>query len=219
MKDVWPPFFDRLIKYMPNYKTYVFLDKDTDLIPKDFIKVFYDDKKTYTERLSSCISKVTEEVILFTHEDMILYSNPRHDLIERYEKFIIEDKAKGIKLMASSPNDSFEVSNLDETLVTSAFSKFSVQPTIIKRDTFSAIFENKSFNIWEFEDKINAVDLHFMSKVGYERKRGIYHYDSTVYPYICTAINKGKWNITEYQDELNIIFEEYNINPFDRGIW
>ena len=121
-------------------------------------------------------------------------------------------------MIATSPNDTFYTSDIDDTLVTSQFSKFSIQPTIIKKETFANIFENKQFNIWEFEDKINHVDLHFMSKVGYERKRGLYHYDSTVYPYIATAINKGKWNVSEYQEELNPIFEEYNINPFDRGI-
>lgn len=218
MQDIWPPFFDRLHKFMHEYKIYVFVNKDSDLIPSTFVKVFYDDTLTYTERLSSCISKVEEDVILFTHEDMILYSEPRYDLLERYEKIVTENKANGIKLIATSPNDTFYTSDIDDTLVTSQFSKFSIQPTIIKKETFANIFENKQFNIWEFEDKINHVDLHFMSKVGYERKRGLYHYDSTVYPYIATAINKGKWNVSEYQEELNPIFEEYNINPFDRGI-
>jgi hypothetical protein len=39
-----------------------------------------------------------------------------------------------------------------------------------------------------------------------------------VFPYIATAINKGKWNMSEYRGELDILFEEYGINPFYRGI-
>jgi hypothetical protein len=54
--------------------------------------------------------------------------------------------------------------------------------------------------------------------LGGEPRRGIYHYDSFVFPYVATAINKGKWNMTEYSNELNSIFETYGINPFDRGI-
>jgi hypothetical protein len=46
----------------------------------------------------------------------------------------------------------------------------------------------------------------------------LYHYDSFVYPYVATAINKGKWNLNEYTEELNPIFEEYGINPFERGM-
>ena len=51
-----------------------------------------------------------------------------------------------------------------------------------------------------------------------KKKRGLYHYDSLVFPYIATAINKGKWNYNEYQKELDELFTEYEINPFERGI-
>jgi hypothetical protein len=54
--------------------------------------------------------------------------------------------------------------------------------------------------------------------LGNERRRGIYHNDSSVFPYIATAINKGKWNYSEYEKELNTLFNIYNINPFERGI-
>ena len=74
-------------------------------------------------------------------------------------------------------------------------------------------------NIWEFEESIVSSGRDFMVKVGNEKKRGIYHYDSPVFPYIATAINKGKWNMTEYYKELDLLFKEYNINPFNRGIW
>jgi hypothetical protein len=57
-----------------------------------------------------------------------------------------------------------------------------------------------------------------MVRVGDEKKRGMYHYDSSVFPYIATAINKGKWNYSEYQTELDSLFAEYQINPFERGI-
>jgi hypothetical protein len=56
-----------------------------------------------------------------------------------------------------------------------------------------------------------------MVKLGNEIKRGVYHCDSIVFPYIATAINKGKWNTSEYKKELDILFKEYNINPNMRG--
>lgn len=218
MEDIWPVFFDTIKEYMSDYKTYVFVNKHSDSIPSNFIQVHYDDSLKYTERLHGCIQIVKEDVILFTHEDMILYSTPNYDLLKRYEGYVENGKANGIKLISSTPNNFFEKSKLDETLVTSGFSKFSIQPTILRKETFSSLFENKSYSIWEFEDQVDEAELHFMSRIGGEKKRGIYHYDSSVYPYIATAINKGKWNISEYQDELNPIFEKYNINPFDRGI-
>jgi hypothetical protein len=219
MKDVWPVFFGRLKKYMSNYKTYVFVNDDSDLIPAEYTRVLYDDKLKYTQRIFNCIDKVQEDVILFLHEDMILYDTPNIGYLKKYEEYILNNIVNGIKLIATSPNNNFIKSSLDETLVTSEFSKFSIQPTILKKELFKTFFENKEFSIWEFEDKTNFFELQFMVKIGPEKKRGLYHYDSLVFPYTATAINKGRWNMTEYQKELNDIFEEYDINPFDRGIW
>ena len=73
-------------------------------------------------------------------------------------------------------------------------------------------------NIWKFEEAIESNDNHYMVRLGNEKQRGKYHCDSIVFPYIATAINKGKWNMSEYREELDKLFGEYNINPFERGI-
>jgi hypothetical protein len=75
-----------------------------------------------------------------------------------------------------------------------------------------------ALNIWDFENAIVGSGMDFMARMGDEKRRGAYHYDSFVYPYVATAINKGKWNLNEYTEELNPIFAEYNINPFERGM-
>ena len=49
------------------------------------------------------------------------------------------------------------------------------------------------------------------------KKRGLFHYDSLVWPYIATAINKGKWNTSEYSQELDALSKEYNVNLSERG--
>ena len=52
-----------------------------------------------------------------------------------------------------------------------------------------------------------------------EMKRGLYHYDSTIVPHICTAIVGGKWNISEYKNELYSLFNRYQIDPNVRGLY
>lgn len=52
-----------------------------------------------------------------------------------------------------------------------------------------------------------------------EPKRGLYHWDSFCFPYIATAIVKGKWNFLEYSKELSILLEKYNINKNIRGVF
>ena len=81
---------------------------------------------------------------------------------------------------------------------------------------------HQKLNIWEFEAQVQSFcreqDYNcFYSFAGTERKRGLFHWDSDIYPAICTAIFKGKWTMTEYHRELNQMFETYNINPRERG--
>ena len=51
-------------------------------------------------------------------------------------------------------------------------------------------------------------------KTFFDKKRGKYHYDSSVFPYICTAVIKGKWNYNEYKKELFEIFYKKKFNFF-----
>jgi hypothetical protein len=51
-----------------------------------------------------------------------------------------------------------------------------------------------------------------------EFKRGGNHYNSSIYPYIATALVKGKWNTLEYGEELSSMFNDYHINPIIRGV-
>jgi len=50
-----------------------------------------------------------------------------------------------------------------------------------------------------------------------EPKRGKYHHDTSVFPYIATALVKGRWNVSEYREELEPLLVEYNIDEHHRG--
>ena len=58
----------------------------------------------------------------------------------------------------------------------------------------------------------------FFASTDKDKKRGLFHYDSSIFPYIATAIVKGKWNYSEYKNELDILFDNYKINKHERGI-
>jgi hypothetical protein len=220
MEDVWKIFFGQYKKYMSEYKTYICVNQYHNSIPSEYIQVYYDDSKTYTEKLVTSLDQINENIILFTHEDMILYSNPNHDLIEKYTNYIFENMADSVKLLYAEDGSPEIKSLFDKTLIINNLSKLSIQPTIILKSIMRNIAHDcGKLSIWKFEESIISSGKNFSSRVGGEKKRGIYHYDSIVFPYIATAINKGKWNMTEYYKELDLLFKEYNINPFNRGIW
>ena len=83
---------------------------------------------------------------------------------------------------------------------------FAVQPTIWKTKDMIKFLENAvNMSIWDLE--INSSEIAKKSKISgllhfeNENRRGG-HYDSHVWPYVATAIVKGKWNFSEYNQEL-----------------
>jgi hypothetical protein len=216
MKDIWPMFFGQLKKYIGDTKVYVAVNEDDTQI-SDYIRIIYDDKKQYTERWKEILDKIEEETFMFMHEDMILFDKINYELLEKCITYVNSDSVESIKLILAG--DTFIESPIDKTLVTNEYSKFSVQPTITRKTIFKEKVNTISpLNIWQFEEAVTTTGKDFMVRIGGEKKRGLYHYDSLIFPYIATAINKGKWNLIEYQEELNPMFEQYNINPFERGM-
>lgn len=216
MKDIWPMFFGQLKKYVGDTKIYVAVNKDDTQI-SEYIRIIYDDSKVYTERWKDILDKIEEETFIFMHEDMILFDKLNFQILEKYIGYVNDEMLDSVKLILAG--DRFEQWPIDNTLVSNQYSKFSIQPTITRKDIFKQKVNGVSpLNIWQFEEAITTTGRDFMVKIGGEKKRGIYHYDSLVFPYVATAINKGKWNLNEYTDVLNPMFEEYNINPFERGM-
>jgi hypothetical protein len=209
-------FFGQLKKYIGDTKVYVAVNED-DTQLSDYIRITYDDTKEYTERWKDILDKVEEETFMFMHEDMILFDKIDFQMLEKYISYVNDEMIDSVKLILAG--DGFEQWPIDITLVTNQYSKFSIQPTITRKGVFKEKVNTISpLNIWEFEEAITTTGKDFMVRIGGERKRGLYHYDSLIFPYIATAINKGKWNLIEYQEELNPMFEQYNINPFERGM-
>lgn len=216
MSDVWSSFFGRLKKYMPESRITLLVNKDHEKIPHGVKKIFYDDNFLYTERIKNCIPLIDEEVVLFIHEDMILYDIPLFDDLEKYTFYVKNGVFDSVKLIHAG--DDAQTSGIDENLYYGQFSKFSIQPTIIRLDKLKEIFQmSPEYNIWDFEYSVKDSEKHVMCRKASNIKRGLFHYDSIVFPYIATAISKGKWNIGEYHNELIVIFKEYNIDPTMRG--
>jgi hypothetical protein len=217
-KDVWPPFFGQVKKFLPEAKLHVLVNKSDSDIPSDCKVIIYDETKNYTERLKEGLNNLTCDDFLFIHEDMYLYDKPNVSIIEKYMGYIQSKKIDSVKLIYVAGNDT--KSSLDESLILNQYSKFSIQPTLISKETLmNKLNSLKSLSIYELENSIQNSGNDFMCKIGGELKRGSGHYDSLVFPYIATAIVRGKWNYLEYKNELEVILNEYNIDKNNRGLF
>jgi len=228
--DAWQMFFGQTEKYMPNVKKkYILTDKKLDIIPEDWIALEYNNDDSYAKRVASCLEKVEEEYCIFHHEDMPLYDDPNINKIKEFKKVLDqEDDISYVKLVKGGMYDTNHIDikykdyndlfSLDE----SGSFLYAVQPSLWKTEELFRLYRITKINhIREFEHCATQICTYMNIRGLYyyadEEKRGMFHWNSKVYPYICTAINKGKWNTSEYREELIEIFNEYSIDPNIRG--
>ena len=226
-KDIWPMFFGQLNKYFPKYNKYVLVNKPSPEIDCSY-KFIYNENLSYVERFELILKKIPEDVVLFTHEDMIPYDSPDIKQMDYFCDLIRNSHAEFIKLLkCKNPNEEFKISNTNPNLVKcSKDFSFTVQPTLCNKNSLLNLFlKAKSIgelSIWDFEKEMGNIiteDLSekcFMSSHIDEGQRGIYHWDSKFYPH-GNMIFKGKWTYSEYKKELDFLFKEYNISLKNRG--
>lgn len=221
--DIWPLMFGQSDKFLANKKKYLITNKVGEYENKEWEFILYDDTRPYQERVYNSLEKIKEDILIFHHEDMFLLSEPKWEIIS-----VLVDKVRSgeidlIKLIRASYDNQFHASKDKNLYYNPKNLLFSIQPTIVKKENIIEIYKQTSGNsIWEFENNSNNLvqSLNYSSCYyceGNERKRGMFHWDSNVYPYIATAIVKGKWDFECYSEELTKILDEYKIDPTVRG--
>lgn len=222
--DVWTPLFAQTEKYLKGYKKYLFTDQSTEELDNDWIVIRYDDSLPYQKRMLHCLGQVEEDIILFHHEDMFLYDSPDKEKMSSYEQIVLDEDIDFIRLIRSVDAPSFPYKKNSTLFPIPNHSQyfFSVQPTICKTQSLLKICkETKISHLREFEIKVQKTcrkqNIRGLFHYDNENKAGLFHYDSSVYPYIATAIVKGKWNMTGYPNRLQKILKEYDIDQNIRG--
>ncbi|WP_435091170.1 hypothetical protein ACIJYE_03315 [Candidatus Pelagibacter bacterium nBUS_30] len=214
---VWKYWHQQTDKYLNNFQKICLLNSNSNF-RDDYLVIKYDDKNTYKNRILSCINNLDDEdVVLFAHEDMFLYREPNFDILDQFKKMIKNDTCDVIKLIRAFEN--LDKTNIHKNLLINPSKQlFSIQPSILKIKTLKFIYKNvPGNNIWEFEANTNKKYLkNIKSFCAFEEildvKRGKFHYNSSIFPYICTAVIKGKWNYKEYKKELFEIFYNKKFN-------
>ena len=225
-KDIWPAFFGRVNKYFPHHQKNILVN-NTDSFLNNYNSCIYEPDLDYTSRIKNSLKNFNDEVILFTHEDMILYDEPAYNTLNEFCDLIKNDKADFIKLLKCANvvgEYCFPPSDVHPNLTPCERQySFTIQPTLCKASKLLDVFSSCApTNIWDFERKIDSIFTNFihnkcfMSSFEDEAKRGQAHWDSKAYPH-GNMIFKGKWTYSEYSKEIDDLCEEYGINYKVRG--
>lgn len=232
--DVWRPFFNR-IKYHSSEglfnNKYVFVDDDLSKIPKDYSIIKYDSSGTYKEQFCSCIKQIEEEYCIYISEDYILYGDIDEQKVHNFKKILTEHLSLSfVRFMRGGVYDGPFEKFLDELYYVPQNKDYfyTNQAALWRTSDLKKVHDagpnlhiaNKDWkNSFEYQATKTCNELNMKGVFCYynEKKRGLYHYDSSVFPHISTALVKGKWNMTEYPKEMSKMIKEYSINIKKRG--
>ena len=232
--DIWNAFFDSVDYYTTKdlfSNKYVFVDDDLSKIPEEYSVIKYDATKTYKEQFCSCINKVEEEYCIYVSEDYILYNKVNEKKINQFKEILNEYSFLSfIRFMRGGVYDGPFDKHLDNLYYIPQDKEYfyTNQVALWKTRDLEKIHKlgpnlhiaNKDWqNSFEYQATKTCKELNIKGLFCYyeEDKRGMYHYDSTVWPHISTALVKGKWNMSEYPTEMTEIIKKYKINISKRG--
>lgn len=222
-RDLWEAHFGLLEKYF-DVPIYAF----SDINVPNISTILYNSNDKFRTQYLSCIKQVKEDVVLYLNEDYLLYDRPGDlkpyiDLIGKKEVDFIR-LAKGIDEYPQKVSDTLWFLDPRNPCY------FSQTATLWNREALQKLHEEgpnlhiAGINPSEqFEVMANqtAIELGLKGYYHYngENKRGMAHYDSDIFPYVASALVKGKWNLKEYPQELSKISSEYNINLLERKLF
>lgn len=182
----------------------------------------YQNNDSYYSAWVGGLEKIQDDYFIYNQEDFILYDKVNTEKLKELQNFLENTNYSFVRLIRSGQNlSNIQVGeNLYETGRMS-YPLFSMQATIWKKEKFIELYNHTKQDLWfeydEYETACRELEIYGVYYYAGERPRGG-HFDSSVYPYIATAVVKGQWNYSEYEKELQPIFMEYGINPFIRGL-
>ncbi len=219
-EDLWEAYVGQLNKYSPKLNSYACLDKNTTIFPNVYI---YDDESPYYTQVLGCLDQVKEDFIIPMLEDFILYDYVVQEKLTFILNFLIDNPSLSyVRLIKSGVEDSEKIGDEIYSVPLTSSYPYSMQPSIWRKEDFIRLYNQSKVEYIRQEQahhesyrKLKLQGAYFYKDE--IKRKSSRHFDSSVFPYIATAVVKGKWNVREYKEELLSIFEEYNINPDKRG--
>ena len=197
----WKPYFNRLKKYATGMEVYAL--SNTDEI-KNYVDhdncYIYGEEEPFTQSWLNAFDKLSvksHKYFVYNQEDFILYDHVNVDMLNEAKSLIDSGMNHFSKLIKSGGAEfCFQSTLNDVNKYINFISKYPIE------------------KIWDeiqiSSKSIGEYECRYMPEEWVGFKRGLYHYDSKVWPYVATALNKGEWNSYEYPFEIKQIFDEFN---------
>lgn len=221
VKDLHEAYFKRLDKYFPSLKNnFVTCNENINYAEC----IIYNDSDKHSIQMINALNKIKTDYVIYAQEDYILFDYVKENEIQSLVDTMQSDAnipfirliQSGLGNVTEKYNDELAYLDYNDAYY------FSTQITIWRKDILIEMYKRADVEKLTDTEVQKVQHLRDISTKGlFTLKKGNQvggHFNSYYYPYIATAVVKGKWNYNEYQNELGDFFNEFNIIPFDRGI-
>jgi len=242
--DVLEIHLSQIEKFAKNFKSYVFTDNlDKILIEKfdnhQFLK--YENEKKYYEQYLRCLKSVKENFIIYLQEDFFLYDNVDIERLQTCLDFLKNSEYSYVRLIKTILQGGIHrkelkikeypdiqlTNNIYDAYVSDPDSfAFHMQATLWKKSDFISLYDHVKSEKWlesrEWDQGMREIKMKgsFYHDYKFNQKYGKYHWQSVIYPHVCTAVGKGKWSLTHHKYLDNIlekILKSYDVDLSIRG--
>lgn len=216
--DIWPMFLGQEEKFLSGSKFFI-TDK---LVPYHPIskQLIYSESDNYSDVWIKALEDLNTDLFIYLQEDFILYDKVNIEKLNEYANLLKNSDYSFVRLIKSGEVNQKITDTLYEISPDNDYI-FAMQATIWKTKDYINILKNVHEAKWlethRYKDFMKANKIKGLSHFDNEPKRGGNHHDSNVYPYIATALVKGKWITSEYGNILTDLINEYHIDINNRG--
>ena len=218
--DLWNVFQEQNQKYT-TIPLYMISDKVVDCIDDDKLFI-YNNENDYYNVWVEALKKFDSDYFIYLQEDFILYDKVDDQKLNECLEFLKQSPNYSfVRLLKSGRLREKKIFDNLYEIESSNPNIFSMQATIWRTKDYISLMEKVKDRKWLENDNYPKEMLRMGMKGLYyhdgENKRGENHCDSSIYPYIATALVRGKWNTSEYNNELAPILSDFNIDKNKRG--
>lgn len=220
--DVWEMFITENRKRC-NMPLFMISDKKPDIFGYDDVHI-YQNSDPYYRVWIDAVQKFGGDYFIYLQEDFLLYNDVNQEKIDEYVRFLENNSQYSfVRLLKTDHFHNIKLTSTLFEIESTNIDIFSMQPTIWRSADYIRLMNLVKSKGWletdgDYRNRMIALDMKGAYHYDNEPKRGKYHYDNNVYPYIATALVKGKWIMSEYSVELGKILAEYKIDINKRGI-
>lgn len=219
--DVWPLFFGQLGRHWPGHPR-VLVASDVDgAFGANARRVPYRAADPFAVQYAGALAAVSTPLTLTLQEDYPLYGPVDDSELGSLARLLLgSNDLDFVRLIRSGQGMLLPIGLRLHALGDDFWPRYSMQASLWRTEVLRALYAGRAdATPWDAEpaiDREHGPRLRGAIVYRCEPRRGLWHWDSSVFPYVASALVKGRWNTGEYP-ELVPLLAEYGVDPGVRG--